>query len=93
MSCGYPVFKGLQKPLEFLGIRGRFLIIAAATIGGSFLLFFAGQYIFGMGVSIGMALLIGGTGMATIYVKQKSGLHSKKRGRGIYIYRSLYKLK
>ena len=22
---GYPVFKGLQKPLEFMGIRGRFL--------------------------------------------------------------------
>jgi hypothetical protein len=21
---GYPVFKGLQKPLEFMGIRGRF---------------------------------------------------------------------
>ena len=26
---GYPVFKGLQKPLEFMGIRGRFLTLAA----------------------------------------------------------------
>lgn len=93
MSYGYPVFKGLQKPLEFLGIRGRFLMIAAATIGGAFILFFAGQYIFGMGVSIGMALAIGGAGMATIYIKQKSGLHSKKRSRGTYVYRSLYKIK
>ena len=24
---GYPVFKGLQKPLEFMGIRGRFLTL------------------------------------------------------------------
>ena len=40
-SQGFPVFKGLQKPLEFLGIRGRFLTIAAATIGGAFLGFFA----------------------------------------------------
>lgn len=93
MPHSYPVFKGLQKPLEFLGIRGRFLMIAAATIGGAFLLFFIGQFFFGMGVSIGMALAVGGAGMVTIYVKQKTGLHSKKRDRGIYIYRSLYKLK
>lgn len=33
---GYPVFKGLQKPLEFMGIRGRFLTLAAAAIGVSF---------------------------------------------------------
>ena len=33
---GYPVFKGLQKPLEFMGIRGRFLTLAAGAIGVSF---------------------------------------------------------
>lgn len=37
MFVGFPVFKGLQRPLEFMGIRGRFLTIAAATIGVSFL--------------------------------------------------------
>lgn len=31
---GYPVFKGLQKPLEFMGIRGRFLTLAAAIRKG-----------------------------------------------------------
>lgn len=29
---GYPVFKGLQKPLEFMGIRGRFLKIGRAHV-------------------------------------------------------------
>ena len=29
---GIPVFKGLQKPLEFMGIRGRFLTYAAGAI-------------------------------------------------------------
>ena len=29
---GYPVFKGLQRPLEFMGIRGRFLTYAAGAI-------------------------------------------------------------
>ena len=33
---GFPVFKGLQKPLEFMGIRGRFLTLAALAIGVSF---------------------------------------------------------
>ncbi len=28
---GYPVFKGLQKPLEFMGIRGRFLTAYVAV--------------------------------------------------------------
>ena len=36
---GYPVFKGLQKPLEFMGIRGKFLIYAAAIVGLSFITF------------------------------------------------------
>ena len=27
----YPVFKGLQKPLEFMGIRGKFIYYAAGT--------------------------------------------------------------
>ena len=49
---GYPVFKGLQKPLEFMGIRGRFLTFA--------------------------------------YIKQRSGLHAKKRHRGIFVYKDLY---
>ena len=33
---GSPVFKGLQRPLEFMGIRGRFLTFAAMAIGFSF---------------------------------------------------------
>ena len=30
----YPLFKGLQKPLEFMGIQGRYIYWAAATAGG-----------------------------------------------------------
>ena len=29
----YPLFKGLQRPLEFMGIQGRYIYWAAATIG------------------------------------------------------------
>ena len=31
----YPLFKGLQKPLEFMGIQGRYIYWAAATAGGA----------------------------------------------------------
>ena len=44
---GYPVFKGLQKPLEFMGIRGRFLTFAAGAIGLSFVGFIIFSIILG----------------------------------------------
>ena len=47
----YPVYKGLQKPLEFMGIRGKFIYI---------------------------------------FIKQKLGLHAKKRYKGIVHYAGLF---
>ena len=35
----YPMFKGLQKPLEFMGFQGRYITWAAATVGGGILSF------------------------------------------------------
>ena len=60
---GFPVFKGLQKPLEFMGIRGRFLTLAALAV----------------------------IGLVTIFVKQRGGLHNKRRDKGIFIYNKLRK--
>lgn len=37
----YPLFKGLQKPLEFMGIQGRYIYWAAATAGGAIIGFIA----------------------------------------------------
>lgn len=86
----YPVFKGLQKPLEFLRIRGRFLYFAAATAGGSFLVYLIAGIIFGQ--LIGLAALAASLiiGLAAIYIKQHSGLHSKKRYRGVLIFHKLF---
>lgn len=87
----FPVFKGLQKPLEFMGLRGRFLILAAAGIGVSFLggclcLALISQLVglIYLVVSSGISLLI-------IYIKQKQGLHSKKRSNACLIYHNLFK--
>ena len=44
----YPLFKGLQKPLEFMGIQGRYIYWAAGAIGGAIV----------ASISIGAALII-----------------------------------
>lgn len=88
---GYPVFKGLQKPLEFMGIRGRFLTLAAGAIGVSFVGFIVFSIALGKLAGFIAMLVMAATGLVTIYVKQRGGLHNKKRNRGIYIYHNLFR--
>lgn len=88
---GYPVFKGLQKPLEFMGIRGQFLTLAAAAIGVSFVGFIVFSIALGKLAGFIAMLVMAVTGLVTIYVKQRGGLHNKKRNRGIYIYHNLFR--
>lgn len=87
---GYPVFKGLQKPLEFMGIRGRFLTFAAGAIGLSFVGFIIFSIILGKLAGFIAMIIIAITSLVTIYIKQRSGLHAKKRQRGIFVYKDLY---
>ena len=94
---GFPVFKGLQKPLEFMGIRGRFLTLAAVAIGVSFLGFIAFSIVLGklagfVAIAGFVAMLVmAAAGLATIFVKQRGGLHNKKRAKGIYVYKNIRK--
>jgi len=88
----YPIFKGLQMPLEFMGLRGRFIIWAAITAGVSFLSFVAAFIL--LGTAAGFITLISfvGSGLGIILKKQKQGLHTKKRYRGIYIYNNIQRI-
>lgn len=88
---GFPVFKGLQKPLEFMGIRGRFLTLAAIAIGVSFVGFIVFSIALGKLAGFIAMLVMAAAGLATIFVKQRGGLHSKKRAKGIYIYKNIRK--
>ena len=76
---GYMMFKGLQRPLEFMGIRGRFIYIAAGAIGASFLGFLLISYLFGRIIGFAGMFVIIGLSLLVIYLKQKNGLHDKKR--------------
>lgn len=84
--AGYPLFKGLQKPLEFMGIQGRYIYWAAAAIGGAIIGFIVIYCL--IGFLAGLITLVAslGCGAALILLKQKRGLHSKKNEKGIFIY-------
>ena len=88
---GFPVFKGLQKPLEFMGIRGRFLTLAAVAIGVSFVGFIAFSIVLGKLAGFVAMLVMAAAGLAAIFVKQRDGLHNKKRAKGIYVYKNIRK--
>ena len=72
----YPVFKGLQRPLEFMGLRGRYIYWAASTAGAAILSFIIIYSL--MGFAIGISMII---------FKQMKGLHTKKVYHGILVYK------
>lgn len=86
----FPVFKGLQKPLEFMGIRGRFLVLAAAGIGVSFLGACICLALISQIVGLVYLLVSSGISLLVIFLKQKQGLHNKKRSKDCLIYHNLF---
>ena len=84
--AAYPVFKGLQKPLEFLGIQGRYIYWAAGAAGGAIAGFIIGYCVLGFLAGLIVLVVAIGTGAGLIMVKQRKGLHSKKTDKGIFVY-------
>ena len=82
----YPMFKGLQKPLEFMGIQGRYITWASIAVGGAILGFIIAYCIFGFVVGLIVLAVSLLAGAALIFFKQKKGLHTKKEDRGVFIY-------
>lgn len=89
MEDFYPIYKGIQKPLEFMGIRGRFLTFAA--IGVSFLGFILFSIILGKLAGFIAMIVLALFGLATIYIRQRNGLHAKRHDKDIYIYHGIFK--
>ena len=82
----YPMFKGLQKPLEFMGIQGRYITWAACAVGGAILGFIIVYCIFGFVAGLIVLAVSLCTGAGLIFFKQKKGLHTKKEDHGVFIY-------
>lgn len=82
----YPVFKGLQRPLEMFGFKGRYITWAVITIGSTLIsiMLFATIFNFLVGFLIGLACFI--TGALKLFLAQRKGLYHKKVDKGLYIY-------
>ena len=79
------MFKGLQRPLEFLGLQGRY-IVWAATAGISLLGFIITYTLLGFMVGLIVLVIAVSTGVGIIMIKQRKGLYSKKNPKGVFIY-------
>lgn len=81
----YNVYKGLQKPLIFKGLKGKFIYIGGACVVGSLLLCAIvstiTSFLYG-GVTL-VVVMFGGLGITAKI--QKQGLHKKDKRKGIYI--------
>lgn len=88
----YQMFKGLQRPLEFLGLQGRYISWAAITAGVSVLGFMLVYALMGFIIALAFAVVTISGGIGMILVKQRRGLYSKKTDKGIFIYAGKCKL-
>jgi len=88
----FPLFRGLQRPLEFMGLQGRYIWWAAGAVGGAILGFIIAYCI--AGFVAGLIVLVASvvTGAALVMFKQRRGLHSKKFERGVFVYASSRRL-
>ncbi len=88
----YPIYRGLQKPLEFLGLQGRYITWGAITTAVGLIGFMVVYIIFGFVAGLVFAAVAFSTGIGMILVKQRRGLHTKKVEKGIFVYSTLTRL-
>ena len=73
----YQMFKGLQRPLEFLGLQGRYITWAAITAGVGILGFMLVYSLTGFLLALAFSAVSISTGIGLIMVRQRRGLYSK----------------
>lgn len=82
----YPVFMGLQKPLEFMGIQGRYIYWAAGAVGSAIIGFIIAYCLLGFIAGLIVLVIAIGGGASLVMLKQKRGLHSKRIDKGVFVY-------
>lgn len=80
----YPIFRGIQRPLEFMSIQGRYIYWAAATAGAAIIGFILGYCLVGFLTGLIVLVTALSTGAALIFIKQQKGLHSKHIDKGVF---------
>lgn len=88
MSASEPVYnayKGLQKPLVFKAFKGKYIYWGIGILVGSLVLGII--VVVAVSMLVGAIVFIGGMVVGLLYIatKQKKGLHSKDKSKGIFI--------
>ena len=86
MMRKYAIYKGLQKPLIYRGFKGKFIAwgISSLVIGlvsGGLTGALTSMYLGGAVTIITIA-----SGLFYTFQKQKGGLHSKSRHKGVFVH-------
>lgn len=82
---GYNVYRGVKKPLEFKGLKGRYIQWAASIIAGSILMLLILKFLLGWLVSFIISFIIGGLLWMNMMMKAKKGVHTKKIVKGLVV--------
>lgn len=88
----YPIFTSLQRPYEFMGLKGRYIFWVFGGIMIGLIIFFALYTVFGFTVGAIGFLIVGGGGVGLSFLRQKKGLHTKNEFDGIIVYKKLFKI-
>lgn len=88
----YPIYKGLEKPLSYKGLKGKFIGWAIGSLVAGILIGGIVSAVINVFLGLFLSLLTGlGLFFLTLY-HQKKGLYSKRRDRGVFIHQSKFKL-
>lgn len=82
----YPIYRGLQRPMEFMGFQGRYITWAAITCGATLLGFMLFYAIFNFLVALIFAVCAVSIGGGAILLKKRKGLHTKQEEKGVFVY-------
>jgi len=86
MARKFPIYKGLQKPLEFKGLKGKYIYWAVGSLLAGLVLGALTMSLVNMW--LGAIVLVGSItgGLVFIASKQKQGLHSKASSQSVFIH-------
>lgn len=81
----YKIYKGVQKPIMFKGMKGKYIYISGGIIGSGllFVIIFSGILGFLISAGIGIGTIVGG--IAFVLQKQSKGIYSKDKEQGKFI--------
>jgi Ca2+-dependent lipid-binding protein len=89
----YSVYKGLQRPIQFKGLKGNYIYYAFAIAVGSLLVFITFSTIFNfLAASISMAVFAFGGIIGMALYQRKYGLYRKEIRKGIYVIHNTFNI-